>query len=74
VVETRKEKLGHDHPSTLNSMNNLASTYKIQGRWDEAEKLNMQVMETRKEKLGHDHPSTLNSMNNLASTYKIQGR
>ncbi|PSN59135.1 hypothetical protein BS50DRAFT_580217, partial [Corynespora cassiicola Philippines] len=39
VMETRKVKLGDDHPSTLTSMANLASTYWNQGRWDDAEKL-----------------------------------
>lgn len=29
-------------------MANLASTYRNQGRWDEAEELGVQVMETRK--------------------------
>ncbi|PZD23481.1 CDC6, Cdc6-related protein, AAA superfamily ATPase [Pyrenophora tritici-repentis] len=74
VMETRKTKLGADHPSTLTSIANLASTYWNQGRWNDAEKLNVQVMETRKTKLGAGHPSTLNSMANLASTYRNQGR
>ncbi|KAK3326908.1 hypothetical protein B0H66DRAFT_530896 [Apodospora peruviana] len=74
VMETRKTKLGADHPSTLTSMANLASTYRNQGRWEEAEKLFVQVMETRKTKLGVDHPDTLTSMANLASTFWNQGR
>ncbi|KAE8846566.1 hypothetical protein HRS9139_01133 [Pyrenophora teres f. teres] len=74
VMETRKTKLGLDHPSTLTSMANLASTYRNQGRWDDAEKLEVQVLETRKTKLGLDHPSTLTIMANLASTYRNQGR
>lgn len=64
--------LGADHPSTLTGMTNLASTYRNQGRREEAEKLELQVMETRKTKLGADHPSTLTSMNNLAFTLKAQ--
>ncbi|KAF2478029.1 uncharacterized protein BDR25DRAFT_348315 [Lindgomyces ingoldianus] len=67
-METSKKKLGADHPSTLSSMANLASTYWNQGRWDAAEKLEVEVMETRKKKLGADHPDTLTSMANLAST------
>ncbi|KAK3359535.1 hypothetical protein B0T25DRAFT_101496 [Lasiosphaeria hispida] len=74
VMETRKTKLGADHPDTLTSMANLASTYRNQGRWEEAEKLFVQVMETSKTKLGADHPDTLTSMANLASTYRNQGR
>jgi hypothetical protein len=71
-LETRKTKLGADHPSTLTSMANLVSTHRNQGRWDDAERLEAQVMETRKTKLGADHPSTLTSMNNLAFTWKGQ--
>ncbi|KAK4667919.1 LOW QUALITY PROTEIN: uncharacterized protein QC764_0111100 [Podospora pseudoanserina] len=74
VMETSKTKLGADHPDTLTSMANLASTFWNQGRLEEAEKLFVQVMETRKTKLGADHPSMLTSMANLASTYRNQGR
>ncbi|KAK3317106.1 hypothetical protein B0H66DRAFT_576700 [Apodospora peruviana] len=74
VMETRKTKLGADHPDMLTSMANLASTYRNQGRWEEAEKLYVQVMETSKTKLGADHPDMLTSMANLASTYRNQGR
>jgi hypothetical protein len=53
---------------------NLASTYWNQGRWKEAEDLEVQVIETRKRVLGAEHPSTLTSMNNLAHTFYLQGR
>jgi hypothetical protein len=55
-------------------MANLASTYRNQGRWKEAEDLQVQVMETIKRVLGPEHPSTLTSMNNLAFTWKGHGR
>ncbi|KAK3374696.1 hypothetical protein B0H63DRAFT_452540 [Podospora didyma] len=74
AVELQEEVLGSDHPDTLTSIGNLASTYLYQGRWEAAEKLGVQVMEIRKTKLGADHPSTLTSMANLASTYRSQGR
>ncbi|KAK3984480.1 kinesin light chain [Cladorrhinum sp. PSN332] len=86
VMEIRKTKFGADHPDTLVTMGNLALAYMnqgrleeaeklfVQGRWEEAEKLDAQVMETNKTKLGADHPSTLASMNNLALTYTNQGR
>ena len=57
--------LGQEHPDTLTSMDNLASTYQNQGRWKEAEELEVQVMETKKEGAGpgasrhadqHDQP------------------
>lgn len=69
-MDTLKTKLGVDYPFTLTSMANLALTFSNQGRWDEAEKLKVQVMETSKMKLGVDHPSTLTSIANLALTYR----
>ena len=36
---TRKRALGNEHPDTLTSMANLASTYRNQDRWHEAEEL-----------------------------------
>ena len=72
--ETRKKKLGADHPDTLTSMANLASTYMNQGRWEAAKVLEVKVIETYKKKLRADHPDTLASMNNLAFMWKGQGR
>ncbi len=70
----RREVLGEEHPSTLTSTADLASTYANQGRWKEAELLGVRVMETRKMVLGEEHPNTLTSMANLALTYRNQGR
>ena len=55
-------------------MANLASTYRNQERWTEAEQIEVQVLETRKRVLGEEHPLTLTNMANLASTYSNQGR
>ena len=68
AIETRKRVLGAEHLDTLSSMANLASTYRNQGRWKEAEELEVQVKDTRKRVLGAEHPDTLTSMNNLAHT------
>jgi len=48
--------------------------HELEGRWTEAEELEVQVMETRKRVLGAEHPFMLTSMANLTSTYKNQGR
>lgn len=64
---------GPDHPSTLTSVANLASTYSNQGRLKEAESLDVKVMETNLTVLGPDHPNTLTSMNDLAYTWMAQG-
>src|SRR5438105_15873076 len=48
AFELRRDVLGVEHRSTLSSMANLASIYRNQGRWEEAEKLDVQVTETHK--------------------------
>jgi len=72
TLKGQKEILGAEHTDTLTSMANLASTYRNQGRWKEAEVLDIQVMETSLRVLGEEHPSTLSSMANLAYTLKDQ--
>ena len=57
----RFKLLGVEHPDTLSSMRNLASTYWNQGKLNEAEQLQVQV-------LGVDHADTLTSIRNLTKT------
>jgi UDP-2,3-diacylglucosamine pyrophosphatase LpxH len=51
-----------------------AATLFSDGRYEEAEKLQVQVMQARKRLLTDEHPNTLASMANLAATYRNQGR
>ncbi|KAF2826854.1 hypothetical protein CC86DRAFT_445782 [Ophiobolus disseminans] len=78
AMKARKKVLGQEHEDTLWSVAMVGLAFKLGGRWDDAEKLEVQlevqVMETSKKKLGADHPDTLNSMANLAFTWKSQGR
>jgi tetratricopeptide (TPR) repeat protein len=74
---SRKQRMkigGAEDEDTLDSTAMLAVAYRLEGRWEEAEELDVQVMDTRKTKLGAEPPSTLTSMANLASTYRNQGR
>jgi hypothetical protein len=41
VMERHRRVLGKEHPDTLTSMANLALTFWNQGRWKEAEDLNV---------------------------------
>jgi len=45
-----------------------------QGRWKEAEEVEVKVMETREKVLGQEYHSTPTSMANLAYTWKSQRR
>ncbi|KAH9859266.1 hypothetical protein J1614_012214 [Plenodomus biglobosus] len=58
LVGTEKV-LGHEHPDTLTSMNNLATVLNIQGNYEEAEAMHRQMMVRREKVLGPKHPSTL---------------
>ncbi|KAJ7099081.1 hypothetical protein C8R44DRAFT_747771 [Mycena epipterygia] len=69
VLERWRNLLGDNHPHTLLSMGNLASTYKALGRLKEAEELEIVVLKKRKNVLGDNHPETLIAMGNLAFTY-----
>jgi hypothetical protein len=68
VLEQSKRILGADHPDTLTSMNNLASTLGAMGDHASAKKLEEQVLEQRTWILGADHPDTTLSAWNLFST------
>jgi tetratricopeptide (TPR) repeat protein len=48
--------------------------YDENGRWNTAEKLQLQVMRETTRALGENHPDTLGSMSNLAITYRNRGR
>ncbi|KAK0362327.1 hypothetical protein LTR94_019824 [Friedmanniomyces endolithicus] len=74
AITARSQQLGAEHESTLWSIAMVVSTYRSQGRWKEAEELEVKVMETRVRVLGGEHPDTLTSMANLAATYWNQGR
>ncbi|KAH7085888.1 kinesin light chain [Paraphoma chrysanthemicola] len=65
------EKEGHER---LELARKCANTLYSDGRFREAEELDVQVMETSSRVLGEEHPSTLSSMSSLALTYMNQGR
>ena len=70
----REKVLGKEHPFTLISMNNLASLFKSQGKYDATEPLYREALQLSEKVLGKEHPSTLLSMNNLASLFDNQSR
>ncbi|KAI4599650.1 hypothetical protein KJ359_001747 [Pestalotiopsis sp. 9143b] len=74
ALELRKSVLGPEHPSTLDSMNNLAGVLRSQGKYEEAEEMHRETLGRKKSVLGPEHPRTLDSMNNLALVLASQGK
>lgn len=65
-MERSKKKLGADHPDTLTSMNNLAFTWKEQGRTVKANRLMSECVQRRRGVLAFDHPDFISSSRVLA--------
>ncbi|ERF72613.1 hypothetical protein EPUS_08749 [Endocarpon pusillum Z07020] len=74
LSDDKEPMLSLEHPDTLAGIARLASTYRNQGEWKEAEELEIQVLGMRMRMLGKENPDTLTSMTNLAVIYKAQGR
>ena len=55
-------------------MGNLAESYCRQGRWKEAEDLQVQLMETGSRVFGDEHPKMLLIMANMAFILRAQNR
>ena len=73
LMKALRKILDGEGIETSYSLNLFVSTYRNQGRWAEAEKMELQVMETRKQVQGDEHPDTLSSMANLAQKGKFKG-
>ncbi|KAF1832304.1 hypothetical protein BDW02DRAFT_433922 [Decorospora gaudefroyi] len=65
-METRKMKLGADHPDTLASMNNLAYTQKSLGREVEAIELMRECVQLCQQTFRPNHPNLLSFLAALA--------
>jgi hypothetical protein len=59
VMKTRKQVLGLEHPGTLTSMNNLAYTWKAQGKIQVALVLMEECVTLCNKVLRPDHPNAL---------------
>ena len=74
ALEGRCDRLGDDHPDTLETKNDLAVLYKEQARYDEAESRLIEAIKGRRLKLGDTHARTLESWHNLIELYEAWGK
>lgn len=72
VIETRKTKLGEDHPETLSSMSKLAFAWKSSDRDAKAINLLRDSLIKQKHTLGLHHPTTLSNSQTLLE-WKTEG-
>lgn len=70
----QERALGPDHPSTLDTVNNLGSLYWVQGKLEPAEQMYQRVLAAQEQSFGPDHSSTLNTVHNLSTLYWAQGK
>ncbi|KAI9768501.1 MAG: hypothetical protein M1840_004911 [Geoglossum simile] len=74
ALEVGQEMLGNEHPYTLSSVANLASSYGDLGRNQEAMEMREKALELSRRTLGNQHPNTLKVMAGLAISYDDLGR
>ena len=73
TLARRRRILGHDHPDTLHSADNLAIDLRALGEVQAARDLDHDTLDRRRRVLGHDHPDTLASAANLATDLRALG-
>jgi len=73
ALAVREAQLGADHPTTANSLNNLAAVHRALGDLDGARALYQRALAILEARQGPDHPGTARSLNNLASVLADQG-
>ena len=66
--------LGKEYSSTLTSINNLVEVLSSQGKYEETQEINRQILTLMKTVLGKKYPYTLTSINNLVSVLSSQGK
>jgi CHAT domain-containing protein/tetratricopeptide (TPR) repeat protein len=69
-----RRTFGDQDRRTLTSLSNLATLYRLQGRYREAESLLREEVQTSRKVLGPRDPDTLTSINNLAAVYREEAR
>jgi tetratricopeptide (TPR) repeat protein len=74
MTASSERLLGDEHPSTLASRANLATSYRRAGRTREAMAIEERVLADSERLLGGEHPNTITSRANLATSYWQAGR
>ena len=65
TIKASRIALGNTHPSTVTSINNLATMLHDAGKLEEAEALFREALQARRATVGDKDPATITSVNNL---------
>ena len=65
---------GAEHRETLTTTQNLATLYRMQGKYAQADALLTTLIETQSRVLGDEHPDTLATTRNMAELKRSQGQ
>ncbi len=74
ALEINKTVREKEHPATLAAMHALAKLFRHQGRYEEAQHLQVKTREISGRVLGDQHPAFLRATNELANLYRVQGK
>jgi tetratricopeptide (TPR) repeat protein len=73
ALAINEKVLGHEHPGTATSLNNLGALLQAQGELAGARPYYERALEIREKALGPDHPDTATSLNNLGNLLQALG-
>jgi tetratricopeptide (TPR) repeat protein/transcriptional regulator with XRE-family HTH domain len=73
ALSIREQVLGHDHPDTASSLNDLALLLQAQGELEAVRPLYERAQDITERVLGHDHPDTALGLYNLGMLLRDQG-
>ena len=74
AIEIFERRLGPDHPLVAGGYHNVANSYLLLGRLDQAEEAERQAWARDARRLGPGHPSSLEDRQSLAMILREQGR
>lgn len=74
AVDAALRNKGPDHPDTAESLHNLATVYKLQGRYAASEPLFKRALSIYEKALGQNQPDTAACLGNLAVLYQAQAK
>jgi tetratricopeptide (TPR) repeat protein len=72
VQET--DQLEEFDPRRATCLNNLASVYRVEGKFDQAEPLYVETLAILERAMGPEHLAVATALNNLADLYRVQER